>query len=253
MSLKSSFIEVVDYLQNRGEMMKAYVVLRNAPSMIEANPDIIQRVVDIKARLEDIAEMQNYGTIKGKFNAGFVDPIDKEKVVKYQLLKKFVQDHELKKLVDVGCFSGWVGRGLSSLGISVHGIDIHPVIMQIAAFIASGSLATFEYLSVQKLGFTHPKEYDGAILFDVLEHCFDIEIVIQSYEMAFKDGGWAIINMPSVEGEQVANLHPLDQHEHLYSFSVNKINDLFGNKNNISIKKVINEGGVPNWWITYQV
>lgn len=252
-SLIESFVEVIEHLQNRGEMMKAYIVCCNAPSYIEEDKNVTALKLELKKRLEELSGMQNNGTYHGKFNGGFVDPEDKEKIVKYQMLKEFAKAKELKSLVDVGCFSGWIGRGLSLEGIKVHGIDIHPVVIQIAAFAATGTLATFEYLPAQKLGNAHYGEYDGVVLFDVLEHCFDTEIVIKSCEDSLQKDGWMIINLPHVEGEQVANIHPLKDHEHLYSFSPTRVKELFGHKKNVSIQEVKNEKDVINWFITYQI
>lgn len=253
MDLTEAFLKVVDHLWSKGEMMKAYIVCCNAPSYIEEQEEVIRLKVSLKKRLKEISEMQNHGTQNGKFNAGFNDPQNPEGIVKYQMLKDFVKLRGLKTLVDVGCFSGWIGRNLSLEGIKVHGIDIHPVIMQISAFAATGTKATFEFLPVQQLGLTHPYEYDGVILFDILEHCFDVDVVIASCEKALMSGGYMIINLPHVEGEQVAKLHPLQEHEHLYSFSPTKVKELFGHKKNVDIQEVINEQGVVNWWITYAV
>jgi hypothetical protein len=71
--------------------------------------------------------------------------------------------------------------------------------------------------------------------------------------MSLKDGGYVMIILPSVEGEQMADLHHLGLHEHLYSYSKDKVYKMFDHKKKASIDSVINEGGAPNWWITYAV
>lgn len=253
MSLLKSFTEVVDHLQNRGELMKAYLMLRNAPSYIEEQEEVITRLSSIKERLTHLSMLQNTGTARGRFNGSFVDPEEPEKIKAYQMLIKFLERHPKKKIVDVGCYTGWLGRLLSRQGIAVHGIDIHPIIIQIAAFAATGTKATFEYLPVQQLGNCHPRTFDAVVLFDVLEHCFDTREAILSCEKALIKGGHMIINLPHIDGEQVAPLHNLDLHEHMYSFSPTKVDELFKHKKNSSITAIPNEKGVINWFITYEI
>lgn len=251
--LKKSFIELVDHLLNRGELVKAYMVAINSPSYLEGDVDVLVKRIALSDRLEEISEMQNHGTIKGKFNSAFIDPENPDEIVKFKLLMDFIKGKDIKKIVDVGSYTGWLGRRLSQEGIAVHGIDIHPVINQIAAFAASGTLATFEYLPVEKLGFTYPSKFDCAVLFDVLEHVFDPSGVIKSVEKSVKKGGSVVINVPSVEGEMAANIHPVDHHEHLHSFTKTDLSLLFEGRKNFKANYVDNEGKVKNWFITYDL
>ena len=251
--LTKAFIALVDHLLNRGELIKAYMVAINAPSYIEEEVDVLVKRIALSDRLDEISEMQNHGTVKGKFNSAFIDPENPDKIVKFKLLLDFIKDKKIKNIVDVGCYTGWLGRRLSREGIAVHGIDVHPVINQIAAFAASGTLATFEYLPVEKLGFTHPAKFDCAVLFDVLEHVFDPSGVIESVEKSVRKGGYVILNVPSVEGEMVANIHSIDEHEHLHSFSKTTLAILFEGRKNLKINYVDNEKSVKNWFITYEM
>ena len=251
--LKRKFLEIVTYLFKRGEMLKTLRMLYDAPSIIEEDPDILSLITTVKSRLADISEVQRYGTVKGRVYSGFVDPANVVDMVKFKRLSAEVQKLGLKKMVDVGCYTGWIGRNLDLLKVAVHGIDVHPVVMFYASIASSGTLATFEYLPVEKLGFTHPLEYDGAILFDVLEHVFDPVIAIKSAEMSVRDGGWLFYNIPHPEAEHRSPVfhNPADR-EHLHSFSESKLKELFKDRKNLTIEKIDNEEGSFNWWVQYE-
>lgn|SRR3990167_4757314 len=239
--MKEEFLKVVKYMAEHGELMKALLYLENPPANVDPY------LAEVKQQLADLQEMQEKGSLKGQLNVGFVDP-DISKLIAYKKLKKKLIESGVKKVVDVGCYTGWMGRDLSLEGIAVHGIDIHPVIIWMAALRATGTLATFEYLPVQKLGITHPKEYEAAILFDVLEHCFDPEIVIENVKRAVK--GKIYINLPHPAGEAHADIPDLKKHEHLYAFNEDALEKLLGPSRNHKLEVIENEGGTINWFIT---
>jgi len=251
--LITTYTKLVDFLVDNGELMKAYHYLKNPPSYIEEELVVLEYADRVFSHLTTLKDMQNTGTIDGKFNGAFTVPENTDSLVGFKILKENLVKLNLKTLVDVGCWTGWVGKELSTLGIAVHGIDIHPVVLQLAAFYCVGTKATFEYLPVQQLGVTHPKHFDGAVLFDVLEHTFDPELTLRNINMATRDGGWIFVNLPHPEGEYGARKHPLNQHEHLYSFSQKKVKELFGGFKKFKLDTITNEGGQPNWFIEYQV
>ncbi len=249
--LLESYLTVVSQLVHRGELMKAFNVLQNIPAKIEDDEDILIVKSAVLKQLEKLASFNKHGTWNGRYNGGFTQPEDVNSITKFTHLEKKLSKLKLDNLLDVGCFSGWVGRELSKKGIAVHGIDIHPVVLQKAALVNSGSLATFQFLSAEKVGATYPRKYGGAILFDVLEHSFDPEVMLRSVERSIVKGGYVFINVPSVQGEAVANLHDLEEHEHLFNFTKKSLKKLIPYES-IKIEK-IKEDGVPSWFVTYQV
>lgn len=252
--LTEKFLEFVNYLVMHGEMMKGLWYLQNPPVYIDEEPEVSTRLGEVTSRVKDIVTLQNQGTVNGKFNAGFVIPENIDRMVAFQKLKSLIREKGLKKMVDVGCFSGWIGKELSLDGVAVHGIDIHPVVIQLAAFYASGSLATFEYMPVQKLGAAHPKEFDGAILFDILEHTTEPELVLKNIRRSVKDGGWVFINLPHPQGENESqDSCKFEEHEHLYSFSKKEIEQLMGQEKNFKLEIITNESNQINWLITFEV
>jgi len=251
--LTKTYMNLVNYLIGHGELMKAYIYLKNIPSFIEDEKEVLNKVGELHLHLEKLRELQNHGTIDGQFREGFGNPDNIKKLIAYQYLKKLVVERGLKYLVDVGCFSGWIGRDLSNYGVRVLGIDVNPLIMQMAKLKSTGTLATFERLPIQQLGAVHTKEFNGAILFDVLEHCFDAETVIKNVELAVKDGGWVFINLPHPQGEHDSDVYELEYHEHLFAFSKATVEKLFGKKKNLKVEIIENEGGHINWFIQYMI
>mgnify|MGYP001615029500 CR=1 FL=1 len=243
--LTTTFMELVKYMAEHGELMKTLLYLENPPALIDTD----DYLVEVKEQLNNLREMQDKGTLGGKLNVGFVDP-DVLKLVAYKKLKEELIQSGVKKIVDVGCYTGWMGRDLSLEGIVVHGIDLHPVIIWMAALRATGTLATFEYLPVQKLGIMHPREFEAAVLFDILEHTFDPEIALESVNRSIKNGGKVYINLPHPEGEAVANISDLHIHEHLYNLSEKKIKEFIPNA---EIEVIKNEYGTINWFISYNI
>lgn len=247
--LLHAFLSVISQLIHRGEMMKAFILLHSAPATIEDEEEVLNALALVKERLGKIASFQRYGTWEGMYNSGFVLPINPQGIPKLQKLQEKLKKLSIKTMVDVGCYSGWLGRELSLQGIRVHGIDVHPVVLQIAALTNAGSLCSFEFLSGEKLGFSHPRKFDGAVLFDVLEHSFDPLTLIKSVNRSVKKGGWVFLSIPSVEGEELANIHELEEHEHLYSFTKKHLEEMLPG----AIIETIYENGYPGWFVSYQV
>lgn len=252
--LTTTFLKLVDYLIYHGEILKGLHYLQNPPSFIDDSHEVSTRLGEVLEQLSGLQEFQNHGTVGGKFNAGFSVPPNIDNIVSFQKLKKYVQDKGLKKLVDCGCFSGWIGKELSTIGVSVHGIDINPVVVQLAAFYATGSLASFEYLPVQKLGAMYPKTFDGAIAFDVIEHIFDPELALKNIKMAVKENGWVFINLPHPQGENESkDICSFAEHEHLHAFSRKEIEKLMGKEKNFNLEILNNETGSISWFISFSI
>lgn len=253
MDFLTNFNNTVSNLWNNGEIMKAYIVSLCAPSSIEDNEGVLDTRARLEHQLKDITTIQNTGQLNGRFVKDLVDPPDYEKCVKFQLVRKYAKEYGLLYLVDVGCFSGWVGRALAVEGIKVVGIDVHPVMLYMAAHLAAGTLADFECISAMKIGYVHPKTYSGAIVFDVLEHLADPINALKSIDRSVRENGWVFINVPSPKGEIGAGRFDIESHEHLYCFSKKRLDELCGHKKNYELKEIINEDGLPNWFLKYQL
>lgn len=249
-SLKQALLHLVDYCFDHAEMVKAYLLIENAPAPIEYDEDVVKFKKRIKKVLDNISNFQN----EGRHEGGFVDPPDVYKKAAFiKLMEKLNRGQDIKKIVDVGCFSGWLGRTLTYQGYKVHGIDLDSKTLDIARLMASGTLATYEKLPAEQLGVTHPREYDAAVLFDVLEHLFDYKLALTSVENSVREDGWVFINLPHEDQEQETSGVPDEMKQHLHAFNQQKVEEVFGGKKNVEIEVIDNEEGNYNWFISYQV
>ncbi len=255
--LLKSYLQVVEYLSGHGELLKAYVFLKFAPSYLENDKKVIKLKKAVVKQISKQRNVNNYGFWeKNKdgmaVNFGFVDPDDVYNLPRVKRLIKDLKKYDLWEIADVGCFSGWLGRRLSVEGIGVYGIDVHPSVIELAKTVAAGSLAEFGCMPAQKLGIVFPKRFDGVVLFDVIEHVFDPENLILSVEKALKKGGWVFLTIPDLKVEHKIKPVPLDENEHMRVFSKERIDELFGKKKNYSIESMLNEDNCYNWYVKYQ-
>lgn len=248
--LEQALYLVAKYAFEHSEMLKSFVLLQNAPAPIKDAPKIKELYERVTKRLDEISHFQTYG----RENSGWNEPFNLYQKTAYVELRKKLDKHpEVRHLVDVGCFSGWVGRDLALWGYRVHGVDLDSDTLRHARYLASGTPATFEVCSAEQLGVKHPQQFDGAICFDVLEHVFDLPHALQSIENSLKEGGWVFINMPKSDRELIQEDVPDEVREHINVFDEEKVNEIFGGKKNVKIEVVQNEDGKPDWSIEYQV
>jgi len=250
--LAEAVLKVAEYTFSTGEMWKSYVLLSASPVLAESSPEIQKLMVRVKKKLDSIANFQN----EGKRESGFCDPPDVTKKPCYMFLKEKLEARpEVHYLIDVGCFTGWLGRNLGIWGYRVHGIDLSPITLESAKYLAVGTPATFEVLEGTRLGQKHPKEFDGAVLFDVIEHVFDPTLLLASVEASLKDGGWVFIHTPKPDFE-----HEIEDYgkpdilkEHIRVFTPAYVKELFSRKKEIITAELLDEDNRKNWFITYKV
>jgi len=250
--LEKALLLVADFAFEHGEILKAMRLLEAAPLVLEDSIEIKKLLERVNRRLDYISYFQE----NGRYNINFVDPVNVEYKTVYQILKKeLIKRPLVKYLVDVGCFTGWVGRNLSQDGYTVLGIDVNPLILRDAKRYATGTKATFRYLEATQLGKEYPGVFDGAILFDIVEHVFDYFILLKSVEKSVKKDGWIFINLPGYIKEKEISVAPTDDlhKEHIRSFSKKDVDKIFGKKKNVEIMEYKDEIGGSYYFITYQI
>lgn len=238
-------LEIASFAFENGEILNAYVIIMSAPILVRGEAKKTDLFTRIKARIDTIASFQA-GIRHG---AGFVDPPRVDEVVVYQKLKKKLKP-EHRRLLDVGCFSGWIGRNLALQNVQVHGIDLDPDTIYMAQRMATGTIATYEVLEGTKAGLKYPHKFDGAIMFDVVEHVFDPYVFIRSVESAVKDGGMIFINLPAYRSDKdvVAVPTPDGVKEHLRAWNDEEVERDFPQAD---VEKITNEDGRLSYFITY--
>lgn len=254
--LLKSYLRIVKYLSEHGELLKAYIFLKFAPSYLENEKEVKKLGKEIINQISKQRNVNNYGFWGNEddraFNCGIKDPDDVYNLPKVKKLIKDLKKYNLWNVVDVGCYSGWLGRRLSVEGIGVFGIDVHPIVIKLAKTMAAGSLAEFGCIPAQKLGVVFPGRFDGAVLFDVFEHVFDPENLILSVEKSLKKNGWVFLTIPDLKEEHKITPVPIELNEHLRVFSKERIDKMFGKKKNYSIESMLNEDNCYNWYVKYQ-
>jgi 2-polyprenyl-3-methyl-5-hydroxy-6-metoxy-1,4-benzoquinol methylase len=250
MSLEEQLYNVAEFTFEHGEILKAYVLLKNAPLSMFGDEKLGNLMERVKNRLDSINLFQSsYRT-----DCGFAEPPDATKKAPYVALREALQEiDDVNYLVDVGCYSGWVGRNLSIWGYRVHGIDLDVETLKMAELMAVGTKATYELLEGTKVGEKYPETFDGAILFDVVEHVFDDKLLIQSVERSLRPGGWVFINLPKYDTPaQIKQGNTPDEiKEHLRAYGDVEMRNMFGNKK-VNFK-VLDDEGILSYFIWYQI
>jgi len=240
-------LKLAKYCFNNGEILNSYMICKSSPVKFRGAVLSSDLFKSIETRLDTISDFQN----NGRENSGFVDPPDAQNRVIFQKLLEELKDKPIRRMVDVGCFSGWVGRHLALRGIQVLGIDLDPFTISMAKRMATGTMASYEVLEGTKVGVKYPKRFDGAILFDVLEHVFDPYILRDSVNLAVKDGGWVFINLPKwQDSDEVNEDFPDEYKEHIRTYNEDEVKKLFPSG---KIDIMSNEDGSISFFITYQV
>lgn len=103
---------------------------------------------------------------------------------------------ECRRVLDVGCASGELGRSLQQCGHLVSGIELVPA----AAAEARQHLQQVEVADIEADGFPFsPGSFDAIIFADVLEHLIDPWRVLREATALLSPGGRAIISVPNLQ------------------------------------------------------
>jgi len=109
----------------------------------------------------------------------------------FPLIRRFKN----KKILDVGCATGYIGSELRKKGNYVVGIDITRKDIDVAKKILNEAYVfDIESSSVKTLG----KNFDVIIISEVLEHLFDPEGAIKRFLPLLKSGGVLLLTTPNI-------------------------------------------------------
>ena len=102
-----------------------------------------------------------------------------------------------RRVLDVGCATGYLGEALTAQGCTVTGVEYEP---QAAAAARAHIEEVVEAdLNVTKLADLFPdREFDAIVFGDVLEHLLDPDAVLRSAVQLLAAGGAVIIGIPNV-------------------------------------------------------
>lgn len=104
---------------------------------------------------------------------------------------------EGRRVLDVGCSTGYLGRALIDRGCSVDGVEIDPE----AAQIAREHLGTVDVLDLDRDDLAEAlagRTYDRIVFADVLEHLMQPQRVLAAAATLLAPGGQIVISVPNV-------------------------------------------------------
>lgn len=182
---------------------------------------------------------------EGKPSA-WVDPPTFYYLPKFPFVVGKLQSLKVKKILDVGCHTGYLLRYLAESGYKCVGVDIQKENMELANKISKGN-PKFYFLNAERLSFKFKKEFDAVILLDVLEHCLNDKKVIKEVKKVTKKDGWVFINLPkNCE-------YPDDSGEHIRDYNEQNIKEFLGQEKNFNLEMCSDEYGRPTSFISFQV
>jgi len=153
--------------------------------------------------------------------------------------------HEAKRVLDLGCFTGYIGRPLLDAGVEEYvGVDIQKSLMEMMDNVCQTKNPKMKFIfsPIEEIVFNN--EFDAVLMLDVLEHVLKPEKALLAAETALKKDGLMIINLP----RDFKNLEP----EHLRAFTDDDIKLWFSHKNNYSFQLLRDDKNNDTSFITYR-
>jgi 2-polyprenyl-3-methyl-5-hydroxy-6-metoxy-1,4-benzoquinol methylase len=120
-----------------------------------------------------------------------------ERALRYPDIIETVLKVRPRKILDVGCGSGYLAKLLKTRApdLTVDGIDIS----RVALDRAKQHLHEFWQLNIDQKDFPlGPESYDTAVCVEVLEHLYDPEHALKEIYRILQPGGRAVITVPNL-------------------------------------------------------
>ena len=159
------------------------------------------------------------------------------------LIKKLRARPEIKKILDVGCFTGYLLRWLQRHGgYECAGVDLQKDLM-FNLKKAAGPIK-FEYGNAEKLPLAD-NEFDAACMMDTLEHCIDDKKALSELERVVRPDGWIFLSLPRND------FYPDTSAEHVRMYDPPYLQEIFGPRN-AEIEPVDDEHARLQTFVTYK-
>jgi len=103
-----------------------------------------------------------------------------------------------KRILDVGCGSGLLGKKYKDMGNYVVGIDLAKEVKQLASKRLNEFYLTdiTDFVVVKKI--IRSRKFDVVVLADILEHIYDPVAVVNFYKRYLKPDGQIFVSVPNV-------------------------------------------------------
>ena len=241
MKIKNEFIIVYAALFRRGEMLKAQKLQDCIPLDLKNDPDIKKIFEECNTHLEKLSQ----APMKGRELEGWSEqPI--QIFPKFTLaLEKLKKLKDINKILDVGCYTGAFVKYCSSLGYKCCGVDIFPELMNKLS--QNNPDIRFMFLQAERL-FLLKEQFDLICLFDVLEHCFHYEKVLNGIQHISHKGTHVFVNLPRHTPDYID-----EAYEHVMMWDDEMIKNVFGKYNKFTFELCKDEHGRDTSFITFQL
>ena len=114
---------------------------------------------------------------------------------RFEKILEICTDLKNKKVLDVGCATGYLGKEFAKRGAEVTGIDIAKAALKKASEVLS--FVKLVDLNDGKLPFKD-KTFDLIVASEVIEHLFKPSIILKEFKRVLKDDGKLIITTPNL-------------------------------------------------------
>lgn len=169
---------------------------------------------------------------------------------RYLKVEADIRQGNYRAVLDVGCWEGHFSLclGARNPDISVTGLDIATANIEVANEFNRFKNVKFVLGTAEDINkIFAPSSFDFIMLFEILEHVIDVNVVLDAALDVLEPGGKIAITVPSTED--------LDEHhdEHVRFFSDQLILDLFGKRKAFTKQLVQNTQGPakPNEYSHY--
>lgn len=113
---------------------------------------------------------------------------------RWRKIKPLIENIEGKKILDIGCATGYIGATLRSKNNYVVGVDLSKKdIIKAKKVLNKAFVFDIENGDISKLG----QKYDFIIMIEVMEHLFDPEATIRRFLPVLKKGGMILLSTPN--------------------------------------------------------
>lgn len=266
--LENTVIEMTgmyaDWLILNDNSEKAKTLLEDTLSKISGSSELVTQINYIKEKFPHLTDKNLYQQTydKAAERSEFCDDIQKSSRFTW-LLKKLHANPAMQKIVDVGCHKGEFSIALAQHGFRMTGVDIADQNIAVARQKAmerglDSSNINFTVSFAEEVAKKFPENsFDGALVFEILEHVPDMSVVLKAVETIVRPGGTIIITLPL--GFLEAAYREICQtdfypREHVRHFTSEEIEKILGKKQDFTMKIIKAKTDEEKWFgLSYTV
>jgi len=160
---------------------------------------------------------------------------------------KILRDKNLKTVLDIGCYDGWLDFLLIDMGYDVTGIELIPVLVKSALNYVTNKNIDYKIMEGFFQDLEIKDKFDAVICYETLEHIPFEDIPAFIKKMEYIVLKTIIVSLPNQKCE--------DNIQHQWTPTIEVIHDIFKDKKNFSVTLAnYPRTGVPsNWIISYDI